>query len=68
MIQGKVTILLSTHNGSKFLKQQLYSLYEQTYPNIKIWVRNDGSTSSTREFLETKQSKVVIEALNGHNI
>ncbi|WP_340121605.1 glycosyltransferase family 2 protein [Methylobacter svalbardensis] len=66
MTQGKVTVLLSTYNGSKFLKQQLNSLYEQTYRNIKILVRDDGSTDATREFLEAEQVRGAIELLEGH--
>jgi glycosyltransferase involved in cell wall biosynthesis len=66
MIQGKVTVLLSTYNGSQFLKQQLNSLYEQTYRNIKILARDDGSTDATREFLEAEQARGAIELLEGH--
>jgi len=66
MTQGKVTVLLSTYNGSQFLQQQLNSLYGQTYRNIKILVRDDGSTDATREFLEAEQAKGAIELLEGH--
>ena len=52
---NKVTVLLSTYNGSKFLQQQLNSLYEQTYPNIRILVRDDGSSDSTRSILENEK-------------
>jgi glycosyltransferase involved in cell wall biosynthesis len=48
----KVTILLSTYNGSRFLREQLKSLYEQTYPAIKILVRDDGSSDDTRIILD----------------
>jgi len=58
--------LLSTYNGSKFLKQQIDSLYKQTYPNIKILVRDDGSTDATRELLAVEQTKGTIELLEGH--
>ncbi|MFZ5524807.1 MAG: glycosyltransferase family 2 protein [Pseudomonadota bacterium] len=64
---GKVTVLLSTYNGSKFLQQQLDSLYQQTYPNIRILVRDDGSTDTTRELLEGEQAKGRITLLEGHN-
>ena len=64
---NKVTVLLSTYNGSKFLQQQLNSLYEQTYPNIRILVRDDGSSDSTRSILENEQSSGRIDILRGHN-
>jgi glycosyltransferase involved in cell wall biosynthesis len=63
---GKVTILLSTFNGSKFLQQQLDSLYGQTYPNIRILVRDDGSSDTTRAILESERAKGRIKILEGH--
>lgn len=62
-----VLVLLSTYNGSKFLRQQLDSLYQQTYPNIKILVRDDGSTDTTLELLQAEKSKGSIELLNDQN-
>lgn len=53
----KLTILLSTYNGSRFLRQQLDSLYAQTYPNITILVRDDASMDNTREVLSAEQAK-----------
>lgn len=64
---SKVTILLSTYNGCRFLQQQLNSLYEQTYPNISILVRDDGSSDSTRNILDSEQAKGRIDILEGHN-
>ncbi|CAH1072869.1 glycosyltransferase family 2 protein [Candidatus Nitrotoga sp. 1052] len=63
---NKVTVLLSTYNGSKYLQQQLNSLYEQTYPNIRILVRDDGSSDSTRNILENEQLSGRIDILRGH--
>lgn len=62
-----VTVLLSTFNGSKFLQEQLNSLYQQTYPNIRILVRDDGSSDSTRSIMDNEQAKGRIEILEGHN-
>ncbi len=64
---AKVTVLLSTYNGSKFLEEQLNSLYQQTYPDIRILVRDDGSVDSTRSILDNEQAKGRIEILAGHN-
>ncbi|CAH1198765.1 Alpha-L-Rha alpha-1,3-L-rhamnosyltransferase [Candidatus Nitrotoga sp. BS] len=63
---NKVTVLLSTYNGSKYLQQQLNSLYEQTYPNIRILVRDDGSSDSTRSILENEQLSGRIDILREH--
>jgi glycosyltransferase involved in cell wall biosynthesis len=66
-IPNRVTVLLSTYNGSRFLQQQLDSLYQQTYPNIRILVRDDGSTDATRALLAGEQAKGRIDILEGHN-
>ena len=63
----QVTVLMSTYNGSQFLQQQLNSLYEQTYANVKILVRDDGSTDTTRDMLASEQLRGAIEQLEGYN-
>lgn len=64
---GKVTVLLSTYNGSAFLREQLDSLYRQTYPNVRILVRDDGSADSTRDLLEEEHAKGRITLLQGQS-
>jgi glycosyltransferase involved in cell wall biosynthesis len=39
----KVQILLSTYNGEKYVEEQINSLLQQTYPNVEILIRDDGS-------------------------
>ncbi len=43
----KIQILLSTYNGSRFLRTQLDSLLAQDYPCFEILARDDGSTDDT---------------------
>lgn len=64
---ARVTVLLSTYNGSRFLQQQLNSLHQQTYPDIRILVRDDGSSDSSRIMLDSEQAKGRIDILEGHN-
>lgn len=47
----KVCILLSSYNGADYLAEQLDSLISQTYPDIAIIVRDDGSTDSSPQIL-----------------
>lgn len=46
-----VVVVLSTFNGERYLREQLNSLLGQTYKNIKIVVRDDGSKDETCEIL-----------------
>ena len=63
---AKVAVLLSTFNGGRFLQQQLNSLHEQTYPEIMILVRDDGSSDSTRSILDREQAKGRLDVLEGN--
>lgn len=51
---NKVTtaILLATYNSERFLREQLDSLYAQTYSGWTLYVHDDGSTDSTLTILE----------------
>ncbi|MFI3190704.1 hypothetical protein BCS42_09170 [Crenothrix sp. D3] len=60
---NQVTVLMSTYNGGQFLQQQLNSLYEQTYPHIKILVRDDGSSDATNTILAHEQARGAIAQL-----
>ena len=55
MENSKVAVLLSTYNGEKYLKEQLDSLINQTYSNIDIYIRDDGSTDNTVKVIEEYQ-------------
>lgn len=65
----QVTVLMSSYNGGQFLQQQLNSLYAQTYSNIKIVVRDDGSQDGTRLLLAAEAERAAIILLpNGTNL
>ncbi len=52
-----VEILLSTYNGSKFLKEFIDSLFSQTYKDWILTVRDDGSKDNTTEITENISAK-----------
>lgn len=66
-IADQVTVILSTFNGSAFLEEQLESLYGQVYPNVRIVVRDDGSSDTTRVILAREHAGGRIELLPGHD-
>lgn len=64
-----VAIIMSTYNGEKWLKEQLDSLINQTYKNIKIYIRDDGSKDNTLNILkeyEKKESNITV--FSGENL
>jgi rhamnosyltransferase len=56
----KVTVLLSTYNGEKYLAQQLESLVAQQGVEVELLVRDDGSSDSTTAILDEWQGKGVL--------
>jgi len=51
-----VEIVLATHNGEKYLEEQLDSLLGQSYNNILITIRDDNSSDNTRNILKNYKS------------
>lgn len=47
-----VQILMSTYNGERYIREQIDSFLQQTYPAVKILVRDDGSSDGTIAILE----------------
>ena len=54
-----IAILLSTYNGAKFLRQQLDSLFVQSYTSFKIFVRDEGSQDTTLDILKSYDVKLL---------
>ena len=48
----KVTILMSTYNGERFLAEQIESIRQQTHTDWQLLIRDDGSKDSTREIIQ----------------
>jgi glycosyltransferase involved in cell wall biosynthesis len=47
-----VSVVMGTYNGGKYLRDQLESIYGQTYKNIEVVVFDDCSTDNTVEILK----------------
>lgn len=48
----RVNVLISTYNGEKYIRAQVESILHQTYSNIHIYIRDDGSSDGTIDVLE----------------
>lgn len=68
-MKDKVSILLSTYNGSKFLEKQLLSIQNQTYP-FELFVRDDGSNDNSLQIVKKifNQYNINGEIIEGSNI
>lgn len=53
----QVNVILCTYNGEKYLRALLDSLLAQTYGNIAVYVRDDGSKDGTTGILEVYDGK-----------
>lgn len=63
-----VNVLISTYNGERFIEEQIESIKAQTYPYIRIYVRDDGSTDKTVDILKKYEERKEIIFLQGENV
>lgn len=59
----QIDVLLATYNGEKYLKEQIDSILNQTYSNIRLIISDDCSKDRTREILkeyEQKDNRVIV--------
>ncbi len=57
MESKKAQVLLSTYQGERFLREQLDSLLRQSWENLEILARDDGSTDGTVGILREYEGK-----------
>ena len=62
-----IAVIMSTYNGQKYLKQQIDSILAQSYPNVDIVVRDDGSTDATNDILFEYADKENVNVIQGDN-
>ncbi len=64
----QVNVLISTYNGEKYIKEQLDSVIEQSYDNIKIYIRDDGSTDSTIDVIAPYLNADKVQLIKAENV
>ncbi|WP_350585514.1 glycosyltransferase [Pseudoalteromonas sp. RB2-MNA-CIBAN-0110] len=52
-----VSIYIPTHNRCELLKRAIDSVLNQSYSNVELIIVNDGSSDSTKEYLDTVLSQ-----------
>lgn len=66
-----IALLLACYNGEKYMREQLESLYGQTFKDWTLFVRDDGSTDSTMDIIKEYQaqySNIVVIDNNGKRL
>lgn len=56
-----IDILLATYNGEKYVAEQIESILNQTYKNIRLVISDDCSTDNTREILKQYEKDKRVE-------
>lgn len=51
-----IDIALATYNGERYLTEQVESILHQSYNNIRIIIRDDGSTDNTLQIITELQN------------
>lgn len=51
-MSATVSIIICTYNGAKYLREQLDSIFAQTYPLYEVIVQDDGSSDETWKILQ----------------
>ena len=59
MRMKKVQILMSTYNGQTYLRKQIESILRQTYQNIELVIRDDGSKDETVSILREYELSLI---------
>lgn len=49
----KVNIIMPAYNGEKYIGEEIESILKQTYPNIDIYIRDDGSKDNTVSIIKS---------------
>lgn len=60
----KIAILLATYNGEKYIREQLDSIFTQTYKDWVVYIHDDGSKDKTmdilKEYAQREPNRIVI--------
>lgn len=65
MSKPSVAILMSTYNGEAYLVEQINSILNQTYQNIQLFIRDDGSSDGTLGVLQSFSNNPRITIVQG---
>lgn len=62
-----VGVVLSSYNGEKYIIKQIDSILNQTYRNIHLFIRDDGSSDNTAALIRSFENDQRITCIYGEN-
>ncbi|MDT2634766.1 glycosyltransferase family 2 protein [Enterococcus dongliensis] len=66
---NKVTVIMSTFNGEKYVEEQIKSIFLQNDVLVSLFIRDDGSTDGTINIIKKLQKKYPIKfVIGGKNL
>jgi glycosyltransferase involved in cell wall biosynthesis len=70
MARLEVSVLMSVHNGERYLSESVESILNQTFADYEFLIIDDGSTDETWNILADygKQDRRIVLVRNEHNI
>ena len=63
-----ITVLMSTYNGERYLKEQIESIIAQEKVDVRLIVRDDGSLDRTKAILDDYQARGALSWYTGENL
>lgn len=64
----KVIVMMSTYNGQRYVRSQIESILNQIDVDVKLIVRDDGSTDGTIDILREYENKDQLTWYSGDNL
>jgi glycosyltransferase involved in cell wall biosynthesis len=64
----KLSVIMSVHNGEKYLREAIESILNQTFTDFKFIIINDGSTDNSLAIIRSYDDKRIRILNNGTNI
>ena len=65
---GKVVVLLSSYNGAKYLAEQIELILAQTWTDLTLVIRDDGSNDFSWQVLQAWRNHPRVRISRGANI
>lgn len=64
----KCVVLMASYNGIPFISEQIDSILSQTEVDVRLFVRDDGSSDGTRDLLQRYADEGSLTLLTGENL